>query len=369
MSGPILVHDYLLVQRGAERSFAALCDLFPRAPVATLLHDPEVFGDRLGQHEVRTSDLQRIGARQSTFKALLPFLPGAAERLDVSGHDLVLSSSSAFAHGVRPDHGSTHVCYCYTPFRYAWYERETALAQVPRLLRRPLARTLGRIRAWDHAAAQRDIHYVAISRLSQQRIARYWQRDAAIVHPPVELDRFAPACSEDYLLVVGELVRHKRVEVALEAARRAGQRIKVVGGGADQERLRALHGDHAEFLGRLTDPEIAVLYSHARAYVMPGVEEFGITAVEAQASGTPVIAAAAGGALETVIDGVTGVLVAPNDVDALAAVLGDAALDRFDAQACIDSAERFGVGHFERGMLAQIAQATGARPAELVGVP
>lgn len=359
----LLVHDYLLVMRGAERSFTALCDLWPDAPVASLLYDPRVFGDRLAGHSVRTSPLQRLGARQSTFKVLLPLMPWATERLDVSGKDLVVSSSSAFAHGVRADPGAVHVCYCYTPFRYAWYEQEAGLEQSPRLARPLVAATLRRIRKWDRRAASRDTHYIAISRISQERLARYWDVDAPIVHPPVELTRFAPGEPEDFVLVVCELVRHKRVEVALEAARLAGVPIKVVGGGADEQRLRGLYGEHAEFVGRLDDEELARLYARARALVMPNVEEFGIAAVEAQASGTPVVAAAAGGALETVIDGETGVLVAPGDVHALAAVLSDEQLTRFDPARAVGNARRFSVAAFGAGIREQVDIALSKREA------
>jgi glycosyltransferase involved in cell wall biosynthesis len=342
----MLVHDYLLVMRGAERSFAAICDLWPGANVATLLYDHEVFRTRLGGHPVRTSPLQHLHARQPTFKALLPAMPWAAEHLDVSGHDLVVSSSSAFAHGVRVDPGATHVCYCYTPFRYAWYEQDVGVAQAPRVLRPAVSATLRRIRSWDREVASRDTYYIAISRSSQERIADCWGIEAPIVHPPVELARFAPRDPEDYLLVVCELVRHKRVELALEAARRAGVAIRVVGGGPDGHRLRHLYGDHAEFLGRVDDVTLAGLYARARALVMPNVEEFGIAAVEAQAAGRPVIAAAAGGAMETVIDGETGVLVTPGSVDALAAVLADPQLDRFDPAAAVANARRFSVETF-----------------------
>jgi glycosyltransferase involved in cell wall biosynthesis len=357
----ILVHDYLLVMRGAERSFAAICDLWPDAPVATLLYDPEVFDRRLAGHAVRTSPFQRMRTRQATFRALLPVMPWAVEHLDVSGHDVVVSSSSAFAHGVRPDPGAAHVCYCYTPFRYAWYEREVGIAQAPRFARPMVARTLTRIREWDLRAASRGTHYIAISAISQERIARHWGLDAPIVHPPVELDRFVPGEPEDFVLVVCELVRHKRVDVALEAARRAGVPVKVVGGGTDEPRLKALYGEHADFLGRIDDDALAALYPRARALVMSNVEEFGITAVEAQASGRPVVAAAAGGALETVIDGETGVLVTPGDVDALAAVLRDEDLTRFDPARAVANAQRFSVAAFGTAIRAQVADAVRQR--------
>lgn len=355
---PILVHDYLLVLRGAERSFAAICDLWPGAPVATLLHDEAVFGTRLSGHPVRTSPLQRLGAKQRTFKALLPLLPWATERLDVSGHELVVSSSSAFAHGVRPDPGATHVCYCYTPFRYAWYEQDAGVAQAPRPLRPVLRRSLERVRRWDEQASGRGTRYVAISRISQERIARHWGLEAEIVHPPVELDRFSVGEPEDFVLVVCELVRHKRVDAALEAARTAGVKVKVVGGGADEPRLRALHGDHAEFLGRLDDAALAALYPRALALVMPNVEEFGITAVEAQASGRPVVAIAAGGALETVVDGETGLLVQPGE---LAEALSGLPHSRFDPAKAVANAQRFSVAAFGAGIQAQVSAALAAR--------
>ncbi len=353
----MLVHDYLLVMRGAERSFAAICDLWPDAPVASLLYDPRVFGERLAGHPVRTSPLQRLGATQSNFRALLPLMPWAIERLDVSGGDLVVSSSSAFAHGVRIAPGATHVCYCYTPFRYAWYDWEDGIAQVPRVLRPTVSRALRRMRGWDLRVAARETHYIAISRLSQERIARCWGIEAPIVHPPVELDRFTPQQPRDYFLVVCELVRHKHVDVALEAARLAGVQIKVVGGGPEEHRLRALHGDHAEFLGRIDDARLADLYAGARALVMPNVEEFGITAVEAQAAGRPVVAAAAGGALETIIDGETGVLVPPGDVAALAAVLADEGLTRFNPGAAVANAGRFSVEAFSAQIRDQVTRA------------
>ncbi len=351
----VLVHDYLLVMRGAERSFAAMCDLFPGAPVATLLYDEDVFGDRLTGHPISTSPIQRLGARQRTFKALLPVLPAAVERLTVTGHDVVLSSSSAFAHGVRPDPDALHVCYCYTPFRYAWYEQDAGVAQAPRLARPLVRRSLDRIRAWDHAAAQRDTHYVAISRLSQERIHRYWGRDAPILHPPVELERFAPGEPEDFFLVVGELVRHKRIDVALEAARVAGVPITVVGSGADESRLRAEYGASATFLGRIDDESLARLYSRARALVMPNVEEFGITAVEAQASGRPVIAADGGGARETVLESQTGLFVPQGDVAALAAAMRSPDIDELLPQDACNNARRFSTQAFQRGIMRAIS--------------
>jgi glycosyltransferase involved in cell wall biosynthesis len=352
-----LAHDYLLVLRGAERTFAAIADLFPAAPVYTLLYDEEGTRGRFARHEVVTSYLQRLGVGQEGFQRLLPLFPRAVERLPLGGHDAILSSSSAFAHGLRPGDGAVHVCYCHTPFRYAWYAREAGLAQAPRPLRPLVGRSLNRIRRWDRGVAQRRTHYVANSLITQERLRRYWGRDAPVVHPPVELDRFAPGEPGDYFLVVGELVRHKRTEVALEAARLAGVPIKVVGTGAHEAQLRARYGDGAEFLGRVGDGELAAVYAGARALVMPNVEEFGITAVEAQASGRPVLAADGGGARETVLEGETGIFVPPDDPRALSRAMKSPELERMEPARALASARRFSVEAFQRGISSQLAAA------------
>jgi glycosyltransferase involved in cell wall biosynthesis len=357
---PVLVHDYLLVMRGAERTFVRIADIWPTAPIATLLYDGEVFGARLAGHTVRTSRLQRLGARQATFKALLPALPAAAERLPVAGHELVISSSSAFAHGVRPDPGAVHVCYCHAPFRYVWNEQETGVAQVPPAARPVVRHVLARIQRWDRQAAQDGTHYIANSRLTQERIRRFWGLEADIVHPPVELDRFAPATPGDHLLFVGELVRHKQVDVALEAAREARTPIKVVGSGADEARLRAEYAGGAEFLGRVADEELSVLYASCRALIVPNIEEFGITAVEAQASGRPVVAADGGGTRETVIEGETGFFFPTGDVAALARILRSGDLEDLRPPDSVRSAQRFSVHAFQDGIRRQVALALAA---------
>jgi glycosyltransferase involved in cell wall biosynthesis len=352
-----LVHDYLLVMRGAERSFAALADLWPNAPIATLLYDEKVFSQRLTGHVVKTSRLQRLRLNQTNFTRALPLMPAAAERLNVAHADLVVSSSSAFAHAVRPGLGATHVCYCYTPFRYAWYERERGIKSAPPFARPMVSLCLSKIRDWDSRVASRPTHYVAISRLSQERILRHWGREAPIVHPPVELERFEPGEPEDFFLVVCELVPHKRVDLALEAAKLARVPIKVVGGGSDHARLRALYGENAEFLGRLGDEELAQLYPRARALVVPNVEEFGIAAVEAQACGRPVVAAGAGGALETIVANETGAFFPQGDVRSLARILADPALADMSSAAACRNAERFSVSQFQRNMLVQVDSA------------
>lgn len=357
-----LAHDYLLVMRGAERTFAAMADLYHDAPIFTLLYDEAGTGGRFDGRSITTSPLQRLGIGQASFRRLLPLYPWAVGRLRPTGRcDVVLSSSSAFAHGLRVPEGATHVCYCYTPFRYAWYEEARALSETAPWLRPLLRRQLRRIRKWDLAASQRVDAYVAISQLSRERIRLYYGRDASVVHPPVETHRFRTGAAGDTLLVVSEIVRHKRVHVALEAARQANAPIQIVGSGPDHAALGDAYPE-AKFLGRASDEELVELYATARAVVVPSMEEFGITAVEAQAAGRPVIAAAAGGALETVIDGQTGRLVKLDDVDAFAqAMKGIDGLD-FDPTRAQANAERFSVAAFQRGLEDEVARASRLTP-------
>jgi glycosyltransferase involved in cell wall biosynthesis len=348
-----LAHDYLLVMRGAERTFAAIADLYAEAPIFTLLHDEHATGGYFAGREITTSPLQRLGIEQPTFRRLLPLYPYAVERLRLPDCDVVLSSSSAFAHGVRIPDGAVHVCYCYTPFRYAWDEEAYALSEISPLLRPLLRRQLRRIRAWDLSASARVDSYIAISALSGERIKRHYGRDAPIIHPPVETHRFTPGTPGDSLLLVSELLRHKRLELALEAARRARAPIQVVGAGPHEDTLRAAYPE-AEFLGRVSDEDLAGLYSRARAVLMPSVEEFGITAVEAQAAGRPVIAAAAGGALETVLDGKTGRLARLDDVDSFTRAIESIDALAFDPAQAAANAERFSVAAFQRRLSAEV---------------
>jgi glycosyltransferase involved in cell wall biosynthesis len=351
-----LVHDYLLVMRGAERTFAAMADLYADAPILTLLYDAQGTSQRFAGRQITTSPLQRLGVKQGSFRRLLPLYPRVVERLQVPACDVVLSSSSAFAHGVHAPVGAIHLCYCYTPFRYAWYEQQVALREAPAPLRPALGLLLARMRRWDLAASRRVDGYIAISELSRERIRRYYKREAPVIHPPVETRRFAPGVPGDSLLLVSEIVGHKRVQVALEAARRARASIRIVGSGPDHDALSAAYPE-AEFLGRVGDEELAQLYASARAVIVPSMEEFGITAVEAQAAGRPVIAAAAGGALETVLDGETGRLATLDDVDSFASAIASIDQLAFDPVRAVEQAERFSVAAFQAKIAAAVTHA------------
>jgi glycosyltransferase involved in cell wall biosynthesis len=360
MAGLALVHDYLLVLRGAERTFAAMTEVWPEAPIVTLLYDEYGTQGRFAGRDITTSRLQRLGVSQSNFRALLPLFPTAARRLKIGRYDRIISSSSAFAHGLHKPRGALHVCYCHSPFRYAWHEQAVALEEVSRPLRPALRLLMHRHRSFDLRAARRVDQYIANGHITRERIKRYWGRDAPIVYPPVDVERFSIGEPDDYVLFVGELVRHKLPDLAIEAAAEAGRRIKVVGTGPELGHLKDRYSGKAEFLGRVDDRTLESLYSEAAALVVPNIEEFGLVAVEAQAAGRPVVGINAGGVSETVIHGDTGLLVPDGDVSALAAALR-ADFTRFDSTGISRHARRFSTEVFQT-RLREVVESVSERP-------
>jgi glycosyltransferase involved in cell wall biosynthesis len=353
-----LIHDFLLDIRGAERVFAALCDLYPDADLYTAVYDEQGTEGWFSHRDVNTSFLQRLRPTARTFRPLLPLYPYAMEALDLSGYDVVISSSSAWSHGVIVDPEAVHVCYCHNPFRYAWNAREQTLAGRPLPARAALGVILKRWRTWDFIAAQRVDRYVANSETTQRRIGRYFARESTVLHPPVETRRFTPASSvgEAYV-VLSELMPHKRIDLAVEAFNRLGLPLLVVGNGPDARRLKRMAGRTISFTGRVSDAEAADLLARAKALVVTATEEFGIAAVEAQAAGRPVIALHEGGARETVVEGETGAFFDTADPAALAAAIRGFDPLAIDPEACVRNARRFDIEHFRRGMRAVVDEA------------
>jgi glycosyltransferase involved in cell wall biosynthesis len=357
-----LVHDFLLDLRGAERVFGALCDMWPDADVLTPVYNERGTEGRFADRTIVTSFLQKLHPTSRTFRALLPLYPLAVESFDLADYDLIISSSSAWAHGVLPAENAVHVCYCHNPFRYAWNARDTTLAQHNPLIRMALGLIFTRWRQWDWIAAQRVDTYLANSQTTRRRIARYFNRDATVVYPPVETGRFHPGEVGDYYLVVSELMPHKRINVAVEAFNRMGRKLVIVGDGPEVRRLRRLAGPTVRVEGRVSDERVAQLAQGCRALVVTATEEFGIAAVEAQAAGRPVIAHASGGARETIVEGVTGTFYERNDpISLIEAVTGfdDAAVD---PQLCAENAQRFGIERFQRQMRQAVEAATDRAP-------
>ena len=370
MAGPrvALIHDFLLDLRGAERVFAAICDTWPAADVFTAVYDERGTEGRFADRAIQSSYLQRLRPTSRTFRPLLPFYPHAVESFDLRGYDTVISSSSAWAHGVLVDPGAVHVSYCHNPFRYAWTEREATLRARNPLVRPVLRALLSRWRQWDWIAAQRVDRYVANSATTAQRVHRYFGREATVLHPPVEIDRFMPGVVGEHYVVLAELMSHKRIDIAVDAFTRTGLPLVVIGDGPEGRRLRRLAGPSVTFTGRISDERVAALLASARALVVTAVEEFGIAAVEALAAGRPVIALGEGGVRESVQEGVTGAFYERNDSAALAETV--LAFDPLavDPAACRAAAERFSVQRFQDRLAAIVAEATSgeraARPGE-----
>ncbi|MBI2222067.1 MAG: glycosyltransferase [Acidobacteria bacterium] len=353
-----LIHDWLTGMRGGEYVLEALCGMFPEADVFTLLHDRGSVSPVIERRVRRTSVVQRLPAASRLYRHYLPVFPFAIEQFDLDGYDLIISSSHCAAKAVVRPGRATHVCYCHSPMRYAWdqfdaYFGEQRMGRVPMRLLRRYMRRLSR---WDADTSARVDRFVANSRHVAARIARYYGRAATVVHPPVNTDFFTPDArlADNYLLVVSALVPYKRLDLAIAAADALQMPLKIVGRGPELSRLRRLASPRIEFLGSLTNDDIRTLYRGAVALVMPGEEDFGMVPVEAQACGCPVVALARGGALETVQDGVTGVLVPDASVTAFAAGLRRVAAMDVDAGTLRAHALRFSTEHFVRGMTAAV---------------
>jgi glycosyltransferase involved in cell wall biosynthesis len=285
--------------RGGEKVIEALCQMFPEADIFTLFYDPESVSETIRSHRVHVSFLN---GWQRHYRSLLPVMPFALESFDLREYDLILSSESGPAKGVIPPSNAVHICYCHSPMRYLWdlypaYLHEWTASRLRRELFRWCATPL---RSWDYATAARVDHFIANSCNVQKRIWRTYRRWAEVIYPPVAVDTFYHRPSEDFYLAVSELVSYKRLEDAVRCFSRSGRPLKVVGDGPDFKSLKRLASRNIEFCGRVPDAQLRQLYSRCRAFVMPGEEDFGITAVEALASGKPVIALGRGGVLESV---------------------------------------------------------------------
>ncbi|MFM9140278.1 MAG: glycosyltransferase [Solirubrobacterales bacterium] len=358
-----LVHDFLLDLRGAERVLLELCEMYPQADIFTAVYDPAGTQGRFEGRRVVTTSLQKLRPTAQNFRPLLPFYPGAIEALDLRGYDLVISSSSAWAHGVLPDEGAVHVCYCHNPFRYAWNEREATLAARGPVMRTALAQVLRRWRQWDFIAAQRVDAYVANSQTTRQRIERYFAREATVLHPPVEISRFEPGPVGDHYLVLSELMAHKRIEVAVRAFSSLGLPLVVAGNGPDARRLQRLAGPSVRFVGRVSDPEAERLLQGSQALVVCATEEFGIAAVESQAAGRPVVALRAGGLLETVVEGETGIFFDRPEPDVLAEAVEAFDSSSISPERCVEQARHFGPARFRERFSAIVDGAVAGRGA------
>jgi glycosyltransferase involved in cell wall biosynthesis len=350
-----LVHDWLVVQGGAERVLEAVLPLFPDAPIFSLFYSPESFaGHPVSRRKVITSYLDRLPFARKIYRSLLPLMPLAVEQLDLRGYGLVLSLTDAVSHGVILAPDQVHVNYIFTPPRYAWRQYHSYLEDsgLARGLRSWAARlVLHYIRLWDYAAAARVDHFVAISRWVARGVMRAYRREAYVLYPPVDVDRFQPAGRRDeFFLTVSRLVPYKKVHLMVEAFNRMGRPLVIIGDGPEHARLAEMAGKTVTLMGRQPDAVVAEMMGRARAFVHAAEEDFGIAPVEAQAAGCPVIAYGRGGVVETVQDGVTGVLFPDQTSQSLAAAVERFELGarQFEPGALRASAERFGLDRFRR---------------------
>jgi glycosyltransferase involved in cell wall biosynthesis len=353
----VLVHDWLTGMRGGEKVLEILCEAYPDADLLTLFHVPHSVSPAIERLRPRTSILQHLPGIRRFYRYCLPLFPTVIEQFDLDQYDLVISTSHCAAKAVVKTGRARHLCYCFTPMRYAWdqFDAYFGKEQVGTLANWALRPVLGALARWDAATAGRVDRYVAISQHVASRIRRYYNRDALVIYPPVDTGFYCPdgTTPDNFLLIVSALVPYKRIDVAIEASRLSGVPLRIAGDGPERERLMTLAADkqaNVEFLGAISNDDIRDLYRHAAAVLLPGEEDFGIVPVEAQACGRPVIALARGGALETVVDGVTGILVNESTPEAFAAGIARARQVPFDPAAIRAHAVKFDASVFAQSI-------------------
>ncbi len=368
-----LVHDWLNQYGGAERVLEVLHDLYPEAPIYTSIYEPRAMPASYRRWDIRTSFMQRLPFAKRHHQHFMPLYPLAFEQCDLMEYDLVISNSSAFCHGVLTHPRARHICYCLTPTRFVWnYHEYVRDENVGFLARRLLPLLLNQLRLWDRVAADRVDDFIAISDAVAARIAKFYQRSSVVIHPPVDCSSFQPAPAvEDYFLVVSRLVPYKRVDLAVRAFNELGLPLVIAGDGRDRARLERMARPNVRFLGRVSERSLRDLYARCQALIFPGEEDFGLTPLEAQASGRPVIAYAGGGALETIVDGQTGLFFAERTPAALAAAVRRYHAGDFAPEAIRRQALRFDVSVFRERFRAFVAEgraapAAGRPPARVV---
>jgi len=354
-----LIHDWLNGMRGGEKILEVLCELFPDAVIHTLLCDRSRLSPTISGMEIKTSLLQRLPLSRSKYRYYLPLFPRLIEHFNLEGFDLVISTSHCVAKGAIPGRGALSICYCLTPMRYVWYFGDEYFAHWG-WKRRMLAPAFAYLKRWDVASAQRVDRWIAISEHVAARVQKIYNTRAEVIYPPVNTDFFTPAGKVgNYHLIVSALVPYKRIDIAIGAFNKLGLPLKIVGEGPQRKRLQATAGPGVEFLGWGTDAEVRDLYRGCRAFIFPGEEDFGITPLEAQACGRPVVAYGKGGARETVRDGETGVFFTEQTPEALADAVRKAARITFDPDVLRENAVRFERAAFKTKLHGYISTAIG----------
>lgn len=351
------IHDHLTQYGGAERVLEALQAIWPESPTYTLKYDAAAMGQAFQHKDIRTSFLERLPFAQSGFRWFLPLMPMATESYDLSNFDVVISNSSAFSKGVITSPHTLHLCYCHTPTRYLWSDSGSYVEELraPGMVKFILPFLLHKLRTWDYMAAGRVDRFMTNSETVQRRIQKYYRRDSDVIYPPVDTHQFAISDEpKNYYLAGGRLVAYKRFDIVVEAFTKIGKPLKIFGVGPEAAALKRRAGKNIEFVGRVSDDERARLFANAIAFINPQEEDFGITPVESMAAGRPVIAYRRGGALETVIDGLSGVLFDEQSWEELADTVLHFNHKQFNPQAIRAHAEQFDTRIFRQKIYALV---------------
>ncbi|NCD31906.1 MAG: glycosyltransferase family 4 protein [Spartobacteria bacterium] len=354
----VLAHDWLTGMRGGEKCLELLCNALEQPRLYTLIHQPDTVSADINRRVAGASFLNHIPGIAKRYRYFLPVFPRAIESFHPGNADLVISTSHCVAKGIRTENAAPHICYCFTPMRYAWvfYSEYFGNSPLKKLMLRP---TLAWLRHWDFRASRRVTQFVAISEHVQKRIERFYNREACIVYPPVDTKRLGPSLNDahdGFDLIVSALVPYKRVDLAVEAYRRLDYPLKIVGRGTDLNKLKAMAGPRTEFLEWQPDHIVDDLYQRCRCLVFPGEEDFGIVPVEAQACGRPVVAYKLGGAMETVVAGRTGIFFDRQNPDALIDAVRRCGAMNWDKKVIRANAERFSTENYMNGLASVIDQ-------------
>ncbi|AIQ33979.1 MULTISPECIES: glycosyltransferase [Paenibacillus] len=338
-----IAHDYLIQMGGAERVVEVFHHMYPEAPIYTTVFNGSRLTDNLKDADIRASWLQKIPGVKTNFKGVLPLYPMAIRDLDFRGFDIVLSSSSAFMKSIQVPKHTFHLCYCHTPMRFAWdYDTYMERQSNSGLFKKMLKVYMQQLKSWDQRTSKNVNQFVANSSVVKTRIQNYYHRDADVIFPPINTARFTSSSSiGDYYLIVSRLVSYKRIDLAVEAFNRNGLKLYIVGDGPDRKRLEGMAKDNVSFLGRLEDEQVTGMMAQCRAFIFPGEEDFGITPLEANAAGRPVIAYQAGGALDTIIPYVNGVFFQHQEVEDLLKAIYEVESYAWDIDQIMEHARKF----------------------------